>query len=330
MIQTAIDYQRQQKRIADRAAVEAAGLWALMGEEFDASWNRIAPAVNDVAVRGQTAAVAPARDYVDKALVDLSIPPDRYATVSQNPLVGVASSGKELLPVLYGAVIAAKRSMLRVNDTATALKTGGRRLQAIMKLQVADAGRMATSLDIVSRKHVAGMVRVVVPPACDRCMILAGRYYRWSQGFRRHPQCDCTMVPARESDADDLTTDPYKLFTSMSEEEQNRRFGAANAQAIRDGADIFQVVNSRSELYTASGGAKATRYGITRRANWGYQQTRYVKRGRYRQAVKVRLMPEEIYRQAGGNKEEALRLLKDYGFLFDQGQHAAGVVAFGR
>ncbi|MFJ7212656.1 hypothetical protein [Amycolatopsis sp. NPDC098790] len=27
------------------------------------------------------------------------------------------------------------------------------------------------------------------------CIILVGRPYRYSQGFRRHPRCDCTMTP---------------------------------------------------------------------------------------------------------------------------------------
>lgn len=34
-------------------------------------------------------------------------------------------------------------------------------------------------------------------------------------------------------------------FKSLSREEQDKRFGANYAQAIRDGADIYQVVNSK-------------------------------------------------------------------------------------
>ena len=33
-------------------------------------------------------------------------------------------------------------------------------------------------------------------------------------------------------------------FNGMSEEEQDKVFGHADAQAIRDGADIYQVVNA--------------------------------------------------------------------------------------
>lgn len=332
MIQTAIDYNRELKSIAKRASAEALGLWALMGEDFDTSWRLIGPALQDTVTRSQREAIEASYGYVDASMQDLDIRRDRLAYTAPQMLAGVASSGAQLLPVLYGAVIAAKASMLKKNDVAGALESGRNRLKSMVNLQTADAGRMATSLDMVSQKHVTGMVRVVVPPACDRCVVLAGKYYPWSQGFRRHPACDCTMTPANEAVEGHLTTDPYEYFESLSEAEQNKRFGSKNAQAIRDGADIFQIVNSRKELYTASGGLKATRYGTTRRGNWGYQQTKHVKtsRSKYTRATKVRLMPEEIYRQAGGNREKALKLLQQNGFIFEQGQNPYGVIAFGR
>jgi hypothetical protein len=51
-----------------------------------------------------------------------------------------------------------------------------------------------------------------------------------------------------------MTTDPYAYFRSLSEAEQNRTFGEIEAQAVRDGADIYRVVNlGRSGLGTAGG-----------------------------------------------------------------------------
>ncbi|WP_348239952.1 hypothetical protein, partial [Salmonella enterica] len=67
----------------------------------------------------------------------------------------------------------------------------------------------------------------------------------WSDGFKRHPMCHCRNIPAAEDTSDDIRTDPMKLFHSLSEAEQNRQFTKAGAQAIRDGADINRVVNSR-------------------------------------------------------------------------------------
>ena len=84
----------------------------------------------------------------------------------------------------------------------------------------------------------------------------------------------------------------------MDEAEQDRVFGKAGAQAIRDGADIARVVNARRGMYTA-GGLRLTREATTRRGI-----------GR-----PVRLMPEEIYRQANGNRGEALRLLRLHGYI---------------
>src|SRR5690625_5568244 len=98
---------------------------------------------------------------------------------------------------------------------------------------------------------------MVNPGACDRCAILAGRFYRWNDGFLRHPDCMCEHVAttaSSEQEAFDrgLIEDPYEYFESLSEEEQDRRFGKAGAQAIRDGADMSQVVNARRGM-TANG-----------------------------------------------------------------------------
>ena len=51
---------------------------------------------------------------------------------------------------------------------------------------VADAARGAESVSIATRPRV-GYVRYLSPPSCSRCAILAGRFYRWSTGFLRHP-----------------------------------------------------------------------------------------------------------------------------------------------
>jgi hypothetical protein len=76
-------------------------------------------------------------------------------------------------------------------------------------------------------------------------------------------------------------------------------FGQAGAAAIRDGADLGQVVNARRGMYTAAG-RSLTVESTTRRG---------VAPG------KVRLMPEQIYREARGDRDEAIRLLKRFGYL---------------
>ncbi len=66
--------------------------------------------------------------------------------------------------------------------------------------------------------------------------------------------CNCRHIPASEALAGDMTTDPYAHFKSLSEGQQDRVFGKHNAQAIRDGADIYRVENIRMRgLGTAAG-----------------------------------------------------------------------------
>ncbi|MFI2664871.1 hypothetical protein [Micromonospora carbonacea] len=107
--------------------------------------------------------------------------------------------------------------------------------------------------------------------------------------------CDCVHIPAREDSADDLRTDPKKYFASLSAAEQDRLFTVGGAEAIRAGADIAQVVNARKGMYEA-GGRQFTRTGTRRRK-------------------RPRLMPEQILREAGGDRAEALRLLKLHNYL---------------
>lgn len=70
-------------------------------------------------------------------------------------------------------------------------------------------------------------------------------------------------------------------------------FGKAGAEAIREGADMARVVNARRGMYTA-GGRLFTHESAGRRP---------------------RLMPEQILREADGDRGEAIRLLRLHGYL---------------
>ena len=106
-------------------------------------------------------------------------------------------------------------------------------------------------------------------------------------------------IPAAEY-LPEASTVPRRYFDSLSEPEQDAAFTHDGAQAIRDGADIARVVNARrkGQVYEA-GGRTYTREATTRRGT-----------GR-----RVRLAPEQIYKEAGGNRDEAIRLLKLHGYL---------------
>jgi hypothetical protein len=104
---------------------------------------------------------------------------------------------------------------------------------------VQDAGRAAESVAVTVRPNIYH-VRYLSPPSCGRCAVLAGRVYRYSDGFLRHPNCDCVMIPTTV--AAPYAQDPESLFR----EGMVTGLSKADAQAVRDGADLGQVVNVRS------------------------------------------------------------------------------------
>lgn len=176
--------------------------------------------------------------------------------------------------------------------------------------QLQDIARAAGGAATVNDYGAQGYVRMLNPPSCSRCAILAGKWYRWNEGFQRHPRCDCRHIPSRENMAGDLRTDPQAYFESLSPVDQNRIFTSAGAQAVRDGADLGQVVNARRGMSVAQvGGRRAvvSTEGTTKRGIASRQRT-----GRN---MSQRVMPETIY-QVAKDRDDAIRLLKLNGFIF--------------
>lgn len=181
-------------------------------------------------------------------------------------------------------------------------------VEQLIQSEVQDAGRTASQVEFVTRPDWTNYVRMLNPPSCPRCAILAGRIYRDLEEFKRHPGCDCVMVPVTDwESAHDagLVSSPMDAF----EKGQIRGLSQADAKAIADGADIFQVVNAASWKNLATPTVfgrrvKATTAGTTRRAAWR----------RANPSRLVRLRPESIYASAS-DREDALRLLRLYGYL---------------
>lgn len=189
-------------------------------------------------------------------------------------------------------------------------------LEQLIAAEVQDAGRTASQVEIVGRPDWTNYVRLLNPPSCSRCAVLAGRIYRDLEAFQRHPLCDCVMVPVTSwEDAHDkgLVSSPQDLF----DRGQMTGLSEADNQAIRDGADITTIVNATrgtsapgitNALTTEVFGrkVKATTYGTTKRAAWRKANPTRL----------VRLRPESIYRFAESH-EDAVRLLRLYGYLSD-------------
>lgn len=262
-------------------------------------WASIGPQLVAQLAAAQVAAAHAGSVYVPAVLEELGIAADTVASVVPASLA-VGSSGMGLADVLGSVPLRALHVTSLAGPDAGAA-AGDSLLEGIVRTQVADAGRLAASMQTVAAPHVGGYVRQVSPSACARCLILAGRYYRWSSGFLRHPRCGCINVPVDRARGRQMVTDAREHFDAMSKAQQNRTFGPAGAQAIRDGADINQVVNARRGVSIAG---QTTTEGTTRGGVAGA-----VLGGR------PRLMPETLYRMANGDRDMALQLLRANGYI---------------
>ena len=236
-----------------------------------------------------------------------------------NPQTAAAAAG-DLTPALLYPLLIALNRLRRGFSTAMSILSGAAFLEMVTRSLVADAGRIADMAGMIARPRVVSYVRVVHLPACARCIILAGREYSLSDGFLRHPRCDCTVAPRRPGDTWELAS-PASLYEQMDEAQQRRAFGLAGVQAINAGADVAQVVNARRGMTTVTRyrrTVQATTEGTTRRGLYGSRQAKFQKvaDNRYATAKTPRLMPQEIFRLADGDREHAIRLLKRNGYLY--------------
>lgn len=309
MLTQALEHYRRQQRISAAGLIEARK-----------ARKRGPVEVAKVVTLYQLAAARDAERSVGLMLEEQNIDPRPVGTVAHTALVGVASDGRALDTLFEQA------------DTEW-------QFGLMVATQLQDVARAAAGLGIAARPQVGGYVRMLNPPSCSRCAVQAGRFFRWNAGFERHPRCDCRHVPtgdARMASELGLIDDPNDYFGTLSKAEQDRVFTKAGAEAIRDGADVTQVVNARRGMSVAGtsqtttrvingetfvvntrrrtlipeqvGGRDVfiTREGTTKRGMASRQRT-----GRN---MSARLMPESIYRVAD-SREDAIRMLRLHGYI---------------
>jgi len=288
------DHHRDRARLAKGATADALERWRTVSpQRIAASWMDALPGLFVVVMAAQLAAARQAEPYTAEVLSQQGMDPKPTGLVAPEQLAGVASDGRPLLSLLAAPAPAALAALSAGEGIDRALAAGLAVLDMIVRTQVADAGRAADAVAAVSRREVTGYVRMTVGKTCARCAILAGRWYRWSRGFRRHPRCDCVMVPSRESYADDIRLDPTRLFeagriTGLSQRDQ---------EAVRLGADLAQVVNANRGMYVMAG-QRFTTESTTRSGS----------------GPRVRLMPSQII-AAADDRDEAVRLLRLHGYI---------------
>lgn len=320
----AAQHAERQVALARRTSLELARLWRHVDRDrIAASWGSLLPQVLAVLSTSQATAAAAAGLYVDDVLEESGVAVEPAAgRVRPAAFAGVASDGRPLASLMLEPAITALRQIKAGASPAQALSTGRFALDLITRTQVADAGRVAVGTAIAARPQVHGYVRMIVGKTCSRCLILAGKFYRWNAGFQRHPRCDCRHVPVAENEPGDIRVNPKAYFDSLDRAGQDELLGKAGAEAVRNGADLAQVVNARRGMQTASvfgRKVQVTTEGTTTRgvagSRLGARETT-TKRAddRYRRAVRVRLMPEQIFRDAT-SRDDAIRLLRLHGYI---------------
>lgn len=299
MLESALEHYRRQARITAAALVAA--------DRFD--W-RDSDAITRAVALFQVRAARESLQSVAAMLAEQDIDAPLASPIAPTAFAGTASDGRTLTGLFSQA------------ETRDALRL-------MVATQVQDAARAASATSIAGRKPKdgsdLGYVRVLNPPSCSRCAILAGKFFEFNAGFERHPRCDCRHVPTTAENAPGLTFSTEDYFDSLSAAEQDKIFTKAGAEAIRLGADIGQVVNARrraSGLRVAGTSAipRYTTEGMSRRGLAYLQRVGIEGRS---PVNRFRLMPEAII-EAARDRDEAIELLRLYGYLLDAEAIARG------
>lgn len=274
---------------ATLAAVERE--WATVGEDFERGWLRVGPRMVALVTTGQLGAARDGIAYVPTALAAQSIDVAALARIEASAFAGISYSldgmrAGSLDALLYGAVVHARSGGESLGER---LVRGRTFLRTVVPGQVADANRMATGVAVTARPGV-GYTRLATAPCCQRCAVLAGRFYRVAS-FQRHPRDDCRMVPTNEANHQDAgyTIGPDDV-TDLTPPQR---------QAIADGADMTRVINAHRTYGTAGDYRSA-------RTSDGMLTTAF--------GSHPVLTPEAIYRVTA-TREDALALLRKNGYL---------------
>lgn len=260
-----------------------------MGADFSSEWVEVRPRLLQAWQAGRIRTVKQALPYTAEVLAETGqvAPPD--GVLNPDRFVATAPDGRPLWSLADEYVIAAKVAVASGASPTEALQGAGSKLVSAVLTTLADTRRQVFHADIVQRPRLGGYSRMLNPPSCSRCILLAGKFFRWNKGFLRHPRCDCIHIPASESVAGDFRVNPADYFNSMSKSEQDRVFTRDGAQAIRDGADISRGENVRMRGLSTEGMNR--RFGVP-----------------------YRLTVNDIY-SATGTRDDAIRLMRMEGYI---------------
>lgn len=306
-LRSADSYYTDQQKIAVTTVAAAKKLWRGMDDDFNRSWATIGPVMLETVQLGRAAAANRSVGVTAAILAETDQVAPPVGAVNPSSFLRSAPDGRPMGSLLSESVVQAKTAVKSGVDVGRALTLAEVWLTGALLTVMSDTGRAVVGADLTSRPKVAGYVRMLNGPSCPRCVILAGKWFRWNQGFRRHPRCDCRHVAAGDkawAQAEGFVSDPYEYFHSMPPAEQDRVWGKINARAIRDGADIYRVENVRLRgLATAKGNLK---YGTP-----------------------SRITVDDIYRTAG-TRTNAIKMMEREGFITGPQTAGGNIVGNGR
>jgi hypothetical protein len=253
---SALAYQQDLSRLGQQVLRLLLRLWAGVDRgAISESWTRQIPEAAAIVVAGQTVAAEFADPYLSRVLASSGA----RAAVNPDGFAGATPAGQAVESLMYLPAVDAKQRIQAGTSVAGALRQARIPLTMYAQTTVADAGRLAVASGMAARPHAAGYYRMLQTPSCSRCVILAGKFFRYNRGFQRHPKCDCVHIPVQEAD-DSLAFDARKAI------EAGKATGLSKADTravVEFGADPAQVVNARRGLTTA-GGRMFTTEGTTR------------------------------------------------------------------
>lgn len=183
-------HYRRRVRLAAATASQVQTLWRQIDQrDLAGSWLHVGPRIVRVISAAQATAAGMSEGYVEAALVAQNFDADPAGTLIPHSLAGIASDGRPLESLARQPLIEALDRMSQGVSLAQSMASGRMSMDRIVRTQVADAGRVGDGVSTVTRPKVDWYVRVLTPPSCSRCAILAGRYYRSDKPFLRHPRC---------------------------------------------------------------------------------------------------------------------------------------------
>lgn len=301
-------------------------------------WRNAVADVGEDLLGAQYAAVQTAEMYVEDVLAVQQLDTAADARVVAESFVDQTDGGGSWLAnLVYAPPSAYDATILAGEVSSVAAARAGFVANAIVLDGMRDMYRAADVTAAFTRPSVYGYVRALRGVSCARCAVLAGRHYRTGRSFRRHPRCDCYMIPTAEDRANAWETSPRGYFNRLTPEQRVDVFGQGGARAIAAGADISQVVNAydgvqvvqsfgRTIRTTSSGtsvrglygGYEVDADGVLRKRARAETERRKSGQNSLRYATAPRLLPDEIFAQAeieGWSREQTLTALARFAYI---------------